>query len=159
SAAEAVSASAHRRGRRLELRYAVTGTDALVLPKPAAPARTDELWKHTCVEAFVRGDGEGYFEFNLSPSGQWAAYRFDGYRSGMTDAPLEPETEVIRTADGFELAAAIELPDDGPWRVGLTAVIEGADGVSYWSLAHPAGRPDFHHADCLAITLPATGTP
>ena len=32
------------------------------------------------------------------------------------------------------------------WDIGLTAVIETADGqLSYWALQHPAARPDFHH--------------
>ena len=40
--------------------------------------------------------------------------------------------------------------------LGLSAVIEEADGnVSYWALAHPPGKPDFHHSDCLALELPA----
>ena len=38
---------------------------------------------------FIRPeDGEGYYEFNFSPSGEWAAYRFSGYREGMADLPL-----------------------------------------------------------------------
>jgi hypothetical protein len=120
--------------------------------------RTDELWRHTCVEAFVRpASGEGYQEFNFSPSTQWAAYRFDCYRDGMRPAPLEPQVAVRRTGDGFELSATFDLPDDGPWRLGLSAVIEAADGsVSYWALAHAAGKPDFHHADCFALELPPT---
>ena len=33
-------------------------------------------------------------------------------------------------------------------RVSITAVIEEKGGrKSYWALAHPPGRPDFHHAD------------
>jgi hypothetical protein len=159
SAVGGVVVEVTRAGRRLSLRYLVTGaTPALVLPAPAASERTDELWKHTCVEAFVRGSGEGYWEFNFSPSGQWAAYRFDGYRAGMAPAPLEPRVEVVRTDGSFELVADVELPDDGPWRLGLSAVIEGADVVTYWALAHPPGRPDFHHADCFALELPPTGT-
>jgi hypothetical protein len=146
---------------RLELRFLVWGaTPELVLPAPAPSTRTDELWRHTCVETFVRrASGDGYYEFNFSPSTQWAAYRFDGYRDGMQPAPLEPRVTVRRIGDGFELHAAVELPDDGPWRLGLSAVIEAADGsVAYWALAHPAGKPDFHHADCFALELPPTET-
>jgi hypothetical protein len=40
--------------------------------------------------------------------------------------------------------------------LGLSAVIEEKDGTkSYWALAHPPGKPDFHHKDCFALTLPA----
>jgi hypothetical protein len=38
-----------------------------------------------------------------------------------------------------------------PWRLGLSAVIEDKAGhMSYWALAHPPGKPDFHHMDCFA---------
>ena len=55
---------------------------------------------------------------------------------------------------GLELAVTLDLPDDGPWRLGLSAVIEETAGrKSYWALAHPGGRPDFHHAAGLAYDL------
>ncbi len=78
----------------LSLRYSLTGAVArLAIPSPAAPQRTDELWRHTCFEAFLRpetlsGPGEAYVEFNFAPSTQWAAYRFTGYREGMAPAPV-----------------------------------------------------------------------
>ena len=53
------------------------------------PARTDELWRSTCFELFLRfDDDERYVEFNFSPSTRWAAYAFDGYREGMAELPL-----------------------------------------------------------------------
>ena len=53
-----------------------------------------------------------------------------------------------------------ELPAAGDWRLGLTAVVEETGGrISYWALAHPAGRPDFHRADCFVLELPAPVTP
>jgi hypothetical protein len=62
----------------------------------------------------------------------------------------------------FELRAALALgrlpglPGDAPWRLGLSAVIEEAGGgLSYWALAHPPGKADFHHSDCFALELPA----
>src|SRR6202007_955064 len=76
---------ARPRAGHLLLRYIVTGTTgALRLPPTAAPARADELWRHTCFEAFVRvaSDAE-YYEFNFAPSTQWAAYHFSGYRAGL----------------------------------------------------------------------------
>jgi hypothetical protein len=40
--------------------------------------------------------------------------------------------------------------------LGLSAVIEETSGAkSYWALAHPPGRPDFHHADGFALMLDA----
>ena len=69
----------------LVLSYIVTGKMSDVrLPPVMTPARADELWQHTCFEAFVRAaSGPSYYEFNFAPSTEWAAYRFDSYRSGM----------------------------------------------------------------------------
>jgi hypothetical protein len=130
----------------------------LRLPSVAATARADELWRHTCFEAFVRPPtGSAYYEFNFSPSTQWAIYRFDSYRSGMRVATeiAAPRIEVRSSAESYTLQAALEL--DGlslPWRIGLSAVLEETNGrKSYWALAHPPGKPDFHHADCFALEL------
>ena len=70
----------------LLLRYVVTGKmSELRLPPVVSPARADELWRHTCFEAFVRASPNfAYYEFNFSPSMQWAAYRFRAYRQEMT---------------------------------------------------------------------------
>ena len=100
-----------------------------------------------------------YYELNFSPSGQWAAYQFSGYRSGMrvageiTTIPIE----VRPSADGCALQASLDpdqltgLTRKRAWRVGLSAVIEDTNGeMSYWALAHPSGKPDFHHADSFA---------
>src|SRR5262249_21126714 len=146
--------------------YVVTGDpDRLSLPPRGAPDRADELWRHTCFEAFLAGRGAAtYFELNLAPSRRWAAYRFDGYRKGMQPAGgLEaPRIGLQRRPNGLELYAELDLgamtdlPAHGPWRLGLSAVIEEADGrISYWALAHPSGKPDFHHADCFAAELVA----
>ena len=155
---------------RLALRYRAAGDPAAVRLAPAAPPeRRDELWKQTCFEAFIRaGAGSGYLELNFAPSGDWAAYRFDGYRAGMRPA-LDvgaPAITLAQTEAGFEVAVAVDLSatedlaGDTPWAVGLSAVIEAADGrMSYWALAHPPKRPDFHHADCFALELPATERP
>ena len=91
-------------------------------------------------EAFVR-TADGYVEYNLSPSGAWAAYRFDGYRDGMGALDMPAPFIVTRTAPGrFALTADVSLPEDAGRDVGLTAVIQGLDGsIAYWALAHPFG--------------------
>ena len=148
-------------GGSLILSYTVTGAIGdLLLPGATAPARTDELWRHTCFEAFVtNGSGEGYCEFNLAPSTQWAAYCFDGYRNGMRQATeIEPPQIVVRPApDRYTLRAALSLPDGQGGRclrLGLAAVIEEKNGnISFWALAHAPGRPDFHHADGFTLEI------
>lgn len=134
-------------------------------PRVAAPGPTDGLWRHTCFEVFVAaGTGPGYHEFNLSPSGNWAAYAFDDYRVRAARAvPTVPALRLTRGGDRLELAARLapqSLPHaaTGPaLRLALTAVVEDRDGrLSYWALRHAPGRPDFHHRDGFVLTL-ATG--
>jgi hypothetical protein len=139
----------------LGLRFLLDGRlDRLAIPPLRAPERRAELWRHTCFEVFVRRPGESaYAEFNLSPSGEWAAYRFDAYRSGMRELELvqAPET-ATRCGDGRLDASLRIAPAPEPWHraealhIAVSAVVEGADGaLAYWALAHPAGAPDFHH--------------
>jgi hypothetical protein len=73
------------RAGRLLLSYTVAGKIGdLLMPAVIASSRADELWRHTCFEAFIRGtQADSYYEFNFAPSNQWAAYRFDSYRKGM----------------------------------------------------------------------------
>jgi hypothetical protein len=55
----------------------------------------------------------------------------------------------------LDLTGSPALPSDGAWRVGLSVVIEESSGrKSYWALAHPPGKADFHHSDCFACELP-----
>lgn len=165
----------------------------LLLPPAAKPQRTDGLWRTTCFELFVLDPETGaYLEFNMSPSGCWAAYAFDGYREGMRELPISSIGITTSDPAQFDLAmrarflergmpeAEVEAlmqasrpaePVAGPYvliafaedesvafprdcRVGISAVIEKTDGTkSYWALAHPEGKPDFHHPACFAGTL------
>ena len=154
------------RSGNLVLQYLVTGKMRdLRIPPVSTPARTDELWQHTCFEAFLRAPPAAvYYELNFAPSTQWAAYRFSGYRSGRTVASDigAPRFKVQSDADSYELQASLDLDHlsnrPSGWRLGLSAVIEEADGQkSYWALAHPLGEPDFHHIDNFAHELPTTG--
>ncbi|MBS0504316.1 MAG: GIY-YIG nuclease family protein [Proteobacteria bacterium] len=143
---------------RLKLRFRLTGLiNDLRVPTQAAPTRRDNLWQHTCFEAFVAFADGGYAEFNFSPSTEWAAYSFTGYRQGMQNLDTDPPSIRVKKTDHLlELTAEITAPSH-PIRLGLSAVIEETDGTkSYWALRHPPGdKPDFHHPDCFALELPA----
>jgi len=142
---------------RLWIDYVLSGKlDDLRLPLPAAQARHDGLWQTTCFELFVQGAGSSYREYNFSPSSAWAAYGFESYRAGMRDLDTDtPKISARREADRFVLSVELAIGPDAQ-AIGLSAVIEEADGTkSYWALAHPPGKPDFHHADCFALRLAA----
>ena len=139
----------------LALEYAIEGRiEELRIPAPGTPRFAERLWQHTCCEVFVaRGGSPAYLEFNFSPSGDWAGYAFERYRSGAAfDAP-DPKIAVRTSAGRLELDASIQV-QPGRLRLGLSAVIEHIDGrISYWALRHPAGKPDFHHPEAFALEL------
>lgn len=147
--------------RRLMLRYRVDGCEQLIVPAYRGKGRGDELWKTTCFELFLY-DGEGrYREFNFSPSGQWAAYAFSGYRN--LDSDLRPrETPDIKHETGSTVFVQTVFLDrrelEGAERAALSAVIEEAGGrPSYWAMAHPELKPDFHDPACFRIPLAPAG--
>lgn len=154
-------------GGCLALTFSLSGElPRLRIPPPLPPLQADGLWRHTCFEVFLRMEcDEAYFELNFSPSGLWAAYAFRGYRDG---APLgqemDPEIAVRRLPSELELDVVVRLdrllpsrPKGSRLRLGLSAVVEDESGkLSYWAIAHPPGRPDFHHPHVFALELHAT---
>ena len=143
----------------LALRYRIDAERrGLLIPETAVPERVEGLWRHTCCEAFVMGaDAPAYREFNFSPSGAWQAYGFSAYRQGGPLAQAVAPHIMREDAGAFSLSVllpAANLPPGRRLRLGLSVVIEAADGaLSYWALRHPPGRPDFHHLDCFALEL------
>jgi hypothetical protein len=145
----------------LQLAYRLEGDlSALRLPTPATPVAPDRLWAHTCFEVFLRRGGEAYREYNFSPSGQWAGYAFAAYRQRLENVILPAphlEWQVVEGSLSLRVTLPAEaLPSgDGELHLALTTVVEQADGpLSYWALAHPAGKPDFHHRDGFVLALP-----
>tara|TARA_R110000824_G_scaffold191889_2_gene373666 strand:+ start:355 stop:936 length:582 start_codon:yes stop_codon:yes gene_type:complete len=124
--------------------------------------RMDGLWQNSCFELFLKEPGkERYCEFNFSPSGNWAAYGFDHYRDGMSPLTLAQNPEIFMDFSDTHigLEASFGLPEiwvQKEFDAGLSAVIEMQDGEkSLWALAHPAGRPDFHHQDGFKLKMEA----
>ena len=133
------------------------------VPPAGVGGPADALWKHTCFEAFVAAaDAPGYHEFNFSPSGDWAIYRFSAYREGMSrpESSALPEISIRRCDGGLEVESAVRLSNlvdlrgARHLRVAMAAVIEDeAGGLSYWGLQHPPGKPDFHHPNGFALEV------
>jgi hypothetical protein len=147
----------------LAITYVLTGDIRRLRIPPLRPARSaDRLWEHTCFEAFVGVTGKSeYYEFNFSPSGEWAVYAFRRYRERV---PLVgdrvPEITVRSEKNSLELDAIVRLDylpliqSRASLRLALSAVIEENSGMlSYWALEHPAGNPDFHHPDSFALEI------
>lgn len=145
----------------LDLLYRVKGDlSRLDIPDHAlAPSRADHLWQTTCFEIFLRrkNQPDRYLEFNFAPSGDWALYRFSGYRKGL-EHPLadKPPVTIIQTqAQNMSLAAKIpwslindSLFGTSPLEAGISVILKEKGGeMAYWAVKHPSDRPDFHHPD------------
>lgn len=136
------------------------------IPAPVAPRIGTELWRHTCFEAFINLQGQSaYHEFNFAPSGEWCVYALSGYRKGapVANETMRPQIVLRSTGGRLELDATVRLDNLSSFhphaslRIGLAAVIEASDGLSYWALRHPANKPDFHDADGFALLLEPPG--
>ena len=134
---------------------------AVTLPSlNANPARKDELWRTTCFEFFIAiKDTSQYWEFNMSPSGDWNVYVMDAYRQvGMREEtrikrfPFDVRKEV----QGLSLEVAINLDliiaRERPIEVGVASVIQTMNGTAtYWALLHPHPEADFHARESFVL--------
>ncbi len=143
-----IIASIHATQQGCEAEFRLEGRlSGIVLPPAATSERRDNLWQTTCFEVFWQPLGStAYREFNLSPSGQWAAYDFASFREGMRDAPVGAISIACTHDDaGLVLRASIAADLPLPAQVALNAVVEHHDGgKQYWALAFPPGKPEFH---------------
>jgi hypothetical protein len=153
-----------REGDLLKVQYLLTGTtDDIVFPEPVSrPNRREELWLATCFEFFLAiFDQPQYWEFNLSPSGEWNAFRMDAYRRiGFREEEQvrSVQLHIHRDVDRLRLDAVVELhgiiETDKQIQAGITGVIKTQDGhETYWALAHPGLQADFHLRESFILTL------
>lgn len=157
-----LEAHVQRTGHGLRIRYSLAAPPHLLqLPAPALPGFADQLWQHTCLEAFVApADNPTYREFNFSPSGQYAEYHFRDERARVnaSPSPSAPRLQWSTTDKGIELLAEVALsgiPHTQDLLVGLTTVLEDREGqLSHWALHHPKDRPDFHDRRGWTLRLP-----
>ena len=144
------------------LNYIVSADPAALKLAPACvPEWRDELWHTTCFELFVRcGDELSYREYNFAPSGAWAAYHFDDYRSRM--APLDTAPPCILTSNKqqFDASMAVELARQGIESAMIEAMLamecDDAPGpASQFAMSVQLDGLDAHRASPLRIALSA----
>jgi hypothetical protein len=151
----------------LQLTFRLDGDiSRIIIPPPVVPRIGTELWCHTCFEAFINVEGQTpYHEFNFAPSGEWCLYVLSSYRKGapVADETMRPQIALRSNGSRLELDALVRLDTlssvhpRANLRIGLAAVIEASDGLSYWALRHRADKPDFHDADAFALLLEPPG--
>jgi hypothetical protein len=132
-----------------------------IQPTEPHPRRLDGLWQRTCCECFLTSkETQGYWEFNLSPSGDWNAYQLEGYRKG-----LRPDLHIKQLAygrktdhDQLEVMMMLQIPKQlrrkAGLKLGIAAVIEHpSKSLSYWALCHTGRDADFHNRDSFLIEM------
>ncbi|MBE9011880.1 DOMON-like domain-containing protein [Pseudanabaenaceae cyanobacterium LEGE 13415] len=154
-----LSGSVNRTDNRLILQFDLFDSlSNALIPVAKSPTRQHNLWQTTCFEFFIGVQNSSqYWEFNLSPSGDWNVYRFESYRAEMQEEsafsslPFELETRSLHTIlsidlnlNRLNLTQSIDL--------GITAVIE-TNQLSYWALKHCGKEADFHIRESFALQL------
>jgi hypothetical protein len=147
----------------LLIRYLLVGAIIdIELPAPSKPAaRRIGLWEKTCLEFFLAQRGSpGYWEFNLSPSGDWNIYSFEVYRQGLYEEPafMALPFSVRKQSDSLLLELEFDLgqllPADRVLEAAVSAVIRTKEGQeTFWALTHPGKAPDFHAREGFIVQL------
>jgi hypothetical protein len=155
----------------LSIEYQLQGDlDAVViLPPSDSPTRTFALWEHTCFEFFIGSPGEpNYWEFNLSPSGDWNVFSFDDYRQGLrtettfTELPfkIDRQVDTLSLSGSWDISKII--PAERELEIAIATVVkfvgeasprENRDEISYWALTHNSIEPNFHLRDSFIIKI------
>ena len=147
----------------LSIEYHLQGDlDTLIIPPQVSqPTRKSLLWEHTCFEFFLGVPGmPEYWEFNLSPAGDWNIYHLDNYRQGLreelafTSLPFElslkPSSLVLKLQVNLEHI----IKSTQALEVSITSVIEPHTGeISYWAVTHTGKTADFHLRDSFSSSL------
>ena len=147
----------------LSIEYQLLGDlDSVAIASPAvAPSRKFELWESTCFEFFIGVLGDrNYWEFNLSPSGDWNVFHLNDYRQALRDeiAFTMLPFNVDRSANSLTLKLELDLSQiisiDRQIEVSIATVIRSTqDKISYWALTHIGEEADFHSRDSFVIKI------
>lgn len=133
-------------------------------PRNATPAHKERLWEQTCFEIFLKScDRDDYWEFNFSPSGDFACYHLDHYRSGLKiETRVTQMSCVLSSTDAQEslwraqadLSLILGFPETQNLRIGVSTILKFKSGpTSHWALTHKKNRPDFHDPESFSYLL------
>jgi hypothetical protein len=158
-----LTATIDRNDNILSIEYHLSGElNTLIIPSATVvPTRKSLLWEHTCFEFFLGVPGiPEYWEFNLSPAGDWNIFHLDNYRQGLQEElafnclPLEISLQPSSLVLKLELDLGHIFDPQQNLEVSVTSVIEPHRGeISYWAASHTGENPDFHLRDSFSVSL------
>jgi hypothetical protein len=158
-----INGRVNRKDQMLSIEYQLFGDlNAISIAPPASsPSRQFHLWEATCFEFFIGIPGDrNYWEFNLSPSGDWAVFALDDYRQGLRDElaftslpfKVDRYPNYITLSLEFDLSELILAEQD--LEMSVTTVIKSSqDELSYWAITHSGKEADFHLRDSFSIKM------
>ena len=158
-----INGRVNRKDQMLSIEYQLFGDLNAISIDPSAnpPSRQSYLWEATCFELFIGIPGDAnYWEFNLSPSGDWAVFALDNYRQGLRDEltfsslPFQVDRypNYITLSLEFDLSELILAEQD--LEMSVTTVIKSSQNeLSYWAITHRDKEADFHLRDSFVINL------
>jgi hypothetical protein len=158
-----INGRVNRRDHLLSIEYQLFGDLSAISLDPTAnqPSRQFHLWEATCFEFFIGIPGDAnYWEFNLSPSGDWAVFALDDYRQGLrnelafSSLPFKVDRypNYITLSLEFDLSEIILAEQD--LEMSVTTVIKSSQNeLSYWAIDHTGKLADFHLRDSFKIKM------
>jgi hypothetical protein len=156
-----INGRVNRKSNLLSIEYQLFGdlNTISISPPATPPIRQFQLWETTCFEFFIGIPGDAnYWEFNLSPSGNWNVFALDDYRQGLrnetafTSLPflIDRYPNYITLNLEFDLSEIILSEQD--LEMSVTTVIKSSqDELSYWAITHSGTEADFHLRDSFII--------
>lgn len=158
-----VSGVIKQKKQNIHLHYIVSGNiHDIRFPPPSRTARRrEELWQTTCFEFFAGPkDKTDYWEYNLSPAGDWAVFYFSDYRKGKMNDSAITSVDIETESDGehqFKLAGSLPIPailTGQRLECGISLVLQHQNGgIYYYALDHLKQQPDFHDRNGFMITI------
>lgn len=163
----------------LSIEYHLQGdlNSVAIDPLVISPSRQPELWAKTCFEFFIGVPGDSnYWEFNLSPSGDWNVFQLDDYRQGLREETafiwlpfkIDRQVDSLLLTAVFDLSKIISLDSlserlllrqrlrqrQRSLEISVTTVIKSTQNeISYWALTHQGKEADFHLRDSFILKM------
>ncbi len=162
-----LNAEVSRSQTLLSIVYTLSGhLSSVVIPAVGQSSeRRDRLWEKTCFEFFImQGEKPSktspYWEFNLSPTGEWNVFALSGYRDGLKEeSAFSTMPFTVRTSPTeLYLQISVDIASlpltAEPLFLGVSAVLLLAkERETFWAVAHSPSEADFHHPDSFVIPL------
>jgi len=129
-------------------------SELIIPPLNSSQLFKDGLWEHTCFEFFIKDLNEkSYTEFNFSPTGDYAIYKFSDYRQRNEKMKCDFIPQIKASQKENELSLNVCLPTLSG-QIALSAILENKNNEKeYFALIHPDKKPDFHSPASFILTL------